>query len=213
VVGLPDDKEAELIAELKRAVEEIDKPAGLKVGITGEIVVSDEVTRLILPTMGQTSSLSMIGILMIVTLLFASLRKGVTSLLAIVFGVVWVYGLIGFFGISLTSATSGSLSMIMGVGVDFGIQIVNRFRQEYAKMKAEKAMEQTLNAVILPMGITTLAALIGFSAMSLGELTLLADLGRIMSYGILTCFLAAIMVIPPILILSEKARAKFIGKD
>jgi predicted RND superfamily exporter protein len=211
VSDMPPEKQAELVEELKNIISETEKPAGLKVGLTGDVVISEQVSNLIGPTMSQTSSISMIGILILLTLLFMSLRKGLTSLLAIVFGVVWVYGLMGILGMSLTSATSGCLSMIMGVGIDFGIQIVNRFNQELKVLKIEKAMKKTLNAVILPMSITTLAALIGFRAMSLGELTLLADLGNIMALGIMTCFLAAIMVIPPILIYSEKIRAKIIG--
>jgi hypothetical protein len=210
ISDLPKDKQSELISDINNIIDEAQKPAGLKVGLTGEIVVSSEVTKLIGPTMEQTSGLSLIGILIIVTVLFMSIRYGLTSLMAIAFGVLWVYGLIGFFGISMTSATSGSLSMIMGVGVDFGIQIVNRFRQELKLAKAEKAMKKTLDAVILPMSITTLAALIGFRAMSLGELTLLADLGNIMALGILTCFLAAVTIIPVVLIFSEKIRSRFI---
>jgi predicted RND superfamily exporter protein len=211
VSDLSKDDEVELISGLKNILEETERPAGLKVGLTGEIAIAREVTNLIGPTMGQTSTLSLIGILIIVSVLFMSLRKGLTSLLAILFGVIWVYGFIGVLGISLTSATSGSLSMIMGVGVDFGIQIVNRFRQEHMAMKAESAMKKTLNATILPMSITTMSALIGFRAMSLGELTLLSDLGNIMSLGILTCFLAAIMIIPPIIILSEKLKSRIMG--
>jgi predicted RND superfamily exporter protein len=210
VSDMPAEKESELVEELRNIIAETDRPAGLKTGLTGEIVISGKVSNLIGPTMAETSTLSMVGILILLTVLFMSLRKGLTSLLAIVFGVVWVYGLIGILGISLTSATSGSLSMIMGVGIDFGIQIVNRFRQELRVLKIEKAMKKTLNATILPMSITTLAALIGFRAMSLGELTLLADLGNIMALGIMTCFIAAIMVIPPVLIYSEKLRARLI---
>ena len=56
--------------------------------------------------------------------------------------------------------------------------------------------------------ITTLAALIGFRAMSLGQLTLLADLGNMMSYGVLFCFIAAITVIPSMLVINERVKIK-----
>lgn len=209
-VGIPDlsqEQRMELADEIGVMIRETKKPAGVKVGLTGDAVLSKEVNNLIGPTMQQTSTLSLVGILILVSLLFFSIRKGLISLLAIFFGVIWVYGLVGFLGMSLTPATSGSLSMIMGVGIDFGIQTVNRFSQEARKLRAEKAMEKTLNSTILPMSVTTLAALIGFRAMSLGELTLLADLGTIMSLGILTCFLAAVSIIPPVLILSERIKA------
>jgi len=213
-VGIPklsQTQRVEIADEIGHIVSETERPAGLKAGYTGDAVISREVNNLIGPTMQQTSSLSLIGILVLVSLLFFSIRKGLTSLFAIFFGVIWVYGLVGFLGMSLTSATAGSLSMIMGVGIDFGIQIVNRFGQEVKKLKVEKAMEKTLNGTILPMSVTTIAALIGFRAMSLGDLTLLADLGTIMSLGILTCFLAAVSIIPPVLILSEKLKARLLG--
>jgi len=98
--------------------------------------------------------------------------------------------------------------MIMGIGIDFGIQVVNRFRQERKKHGIEKAMEITLSSVFIPMLITTLAALIGFRAMSLGKLTLLGDLGNMMSLGVLFCFIAAISVVPSALVISEKLKKR-----
>ncbi|TAN39045.1 MAG: hypothetical protein EPN24_05590, partial [Candidatus Methanoperedens sp.] len=47
---------------------------------------------------------------------------------------------------------------------------------------------------------TTLAALIGFQAMSLGRLTFLADMGTMMSYGVAACMVAAITVVPAIIL-------------
>jgi len=81
---------------------------------------------------------------------------------------------------------------------------VNRFRQERKKHGIEKAMEITLSNVFTPMLVTTLAALIGFRAMSLGKLTLLGDLGNMMSLGIFFCFIAALTVIPCVLVISER---------
>jgi len=98
--------------------------------------------------------------------------------------------------------------MIMGIGIDFGIQIVNRFKQERKQHEIEKAMEVTLLNVFTPMLITTLAALIGFRAMSLGQLTLLGDLGNMMSFGVLFCFIAAVTAIPSVLVISERLKNK-----
>ena len=60
----------------------------------------------------------------------------------------------------------------------------------------------------MPMATTTLAALIGFQAMSLGELTVMADMGTMMSYGIACCFLAAITIVPAILVIGERLTNK-----
>ena len=78
-----------------------------------------------------------------------------------------------------------------------------RFRNELKSNLPNKAMELTMQSVLLPMFTTTVAALIGFQAMSLGDLTILQELGRIMSYGVFFCFLAAITIVPVISVLSE----------
>ena len=75
-------------------------------------------------------------------------------------------------------------------------------------IKGNKAMNLTLNNTLPQMFVTTIAALIGFRAMALGQLTLLGDLSTMMSLGILFCFLAAVTIIPPILILNEKLTHK-----
>jgi len=102
--------------------------------------------------------------------------------------------------------------MIMGIGIDFGIQVVTRYRFELLNIPALKerhpdldigpkdAMAVTLNNVIVPMLTTTLAALIGFQAMSLGKLTFLGDMGTMMSYGVAASMVAAITIVPAIII-------------
>jgi len=203
-----EEQKKDFIDELKHIISETEKPAGLNIGLTGDPVVSEELKNQIMPTMQTTSMFSLIGIFIVVCLLFLSLRYGIISLLAIGFGMIWVYGTLGLFGIYINPTMSGGMSMIMGIGIDFGIQVVNRFRQEIKKHKTEKAMKVTLSNVFVPMLITTLAALIGFRAMSLGQLTLLADLGNMMSFGVLFCFIAAITAVPSVLVINEKFKQK-----
>ncbi len=204
---LSDKDKENVVKEIRDIIGETERPAGLSIGLTGDPIVSEELRNQVLPTMKTTSMFSLIGIFLVVCLLFLSLRYGVISLLAIAFGVIWVYGVLGLAGLSITSTTSGAISMIMGIGIDFGIQVVNRFRQEL-KDGIENAAVVTLSNVFTPMSITTLAALIGFRAMSLGKITLLSELGNIMSLGVLFCFIAAMTLIPSILVITERFRRK-----
>lgn len=201
---LNESEKTELITELDYALKETQLPAGLTSNYTGDIKVSNEIQNSIGSTMSSTALVSLLAILTIVCLLFGSIRKGLISLLAIAFGTLWVFGDLGFIGLGINSAMSGAISMIMGVGIDFGIQIVNRYGQERKKLETEEAIKITLNNTLPQMFVTTIAALIGFRAMALGQLTLLGDLSTMMSLGILFCFLAAAIIVPPILVLNER---------
>ena len=204
VTDITDTKEIEeLEKELNNVINEVSRPPGISVKLSGEKIQMSVMMRLIQPDMQKTSRISLIAILVILFFLFRSIKHGIIPLMTIIFGVLWSMGFMGFIGMNLSSMTSGVIAMIMGIGIDFGIQTVTRFRQEIAHNVPKRAMSITLSNVFMPMATTTLAALIGFRAMSLGELTIMADLGTIMSYGVAACFLAAVTVIPALLVIFE----------
>jgi predicted RND superfamily exporter protein len=193
--------ETRLYDELTSIVDDTPSPPGISATPSGSVVVSSSIKNQIGPDMAKTGQISLFLVLLLVLITFGSVRYGLTSLLAIFLGTMWSFGLLGFLGMDITSQTSAGLSMIFGIGIDFGIQVVARFRIEARKAGVRKGMIETLDAVILPMSTTTLAALIGFRAMSLGELTVLRDLASMMSIGILCCMMAALTIVPCALVL------------
>lgn len=197
-----DDYESEdVVRELLMIAEEEVPPAGTRTTLTGGPVTNVVLFDQIGPTFALTGTLSFLGIFIVVVLVFYSLRYGVTSLLAVVFGSVWAFGFLGFSGLSLNPQTSGALSLILGIGIDFGIQVVTRFRQELRKLKPRNAIARTMPAVIPPMTISVVAIALGFKALSLGNLRFIGELGDIMALGVMMSYLAAITVIPAVLVI------------
>ncbi len=202
-----------LEVELNKIITEIPEPPGITASLGGNAMESTVMEKSIGPDMAKTSLYSLVGILVIILLLFRSIKYGFTPMTTIVFGTLWAMGYVGLIGMGLSSQTSGVLSMIMGIGIDFGIQVVTRYRFELQEqLSPEKAMAVSLNNVIIPMSTTTLAALIGFQAMSLGKLTFLGDMGTIMSYGVAASMFAAITVVPALIIIIDNMDTKDIYK-
>ena len=195
--------DSRVYADIQSIIESSKAPPGVTANPSGEFAISKAIFEKLRADMSSTSRASMIGILFVIVMLFRSVRYGLTSLLAIVFGIIWSFGLMGLWGMSISNTTSGASSMIMGIGIDFGIQVTSRFRIELKRKDIANAMAQTIRAVSMPMGTTTLAALIGFQAMSLGELKVLADIGSMMSFGTLACMMAALTVVPVALVWGE----------
>lgn len=217
-----------LEVELDKIINDLPRPPGITTTIGGAAMESVVMEKNIGPDMAKTSLYSLIGILIIILVLFRSIKYGFTPMATIIFGTVWAMGYVGLIGMGMSSQTSGVLSMIMGIGIDFGIQVVTRYRFELLNIPAIKerhpdldlgpkdAMAVTLNNVIIPMLTTTLAALIGFQAMSLGKLTFLGDMGTIMSYGVAASMVAAITIVPALVIIIDtidiKKYIKFMNK-
>ena len=189
--------------ELEKIIQSTPHPAGIKVSLGGASMEGQAMEKAIKPDMKRTSTYSLIGILIVVLVLFRSPKYGFIPLTTILFGTLWAMGYVGLTGMGLTSNTSGVISMIMGIGIDFGIQITTRYRFERAHQLPPDAMELTLKKVIMPMSTTTLAALIGFQAMSMGQLTFMGAMGTMMSYGVAACMAAAITAVPSFILIAD----------
>lgn len=192
--------------EISELINKINSPEGFKVGLSGSVFEDVIVQEQLGPDMQRTSTFSIIAIITILFLLFRSFKGIAMPLTTIIFGVLWAMGFLGLMSMGLSSMTSGTISMIMGIGIDFGIQIMNRYNQELKKQEKKAAMEKTLEGVLKPIITTALACLIGFQAMSLGELSMMSELGNIMSLGVVFCMLAAISIVPCLLIIFSKDR-------
>ncbi len=207
-LNLLEDIDAEEVVEELREVINVDKPKGVSVEISGDPVIEVTMQELAEETMGMTSFVSFALIILILIILFASIKYGLIPLLTIVFGLTWAIGTLVLAGFEITPQTSGVMAMIMGIGIDFGIQVTKRFRYELQIRKKEEAMVNTLCNVFYPMCITTLAAVIGFKCLALGKLPVMSDMGTMMATGVVFCMVAALTVVPAILVLFERKSIK-----
>jgi uncharacterized protein len=208
-LSLADDfDEDEMAKDIEQVIREVKAPAGLKASVAGDSMASPVVIKQIGPDMAKTSNFSMILLIIIMVIMLRSFYFTLSPMITLAIGVILAFGYLGLIKMNMTPATSGVISMIMGVGIDFSIQTVVRFRQEMTKKEPREAMVITLRNIFIPMLTTTLAALIGFRAMSFGQLTFMEQMGSIMSYGITACFIAAVTILPAFLVAGESIRKK-----
>jgi len=205
-LNLLEDIDTEEVVEELREVINMKKPPGVEVELSGDPVLEVTMQELAEETMGTTSLVSFALIILILIIIFASIKYGLIPSLTIVFGLIWAYGTLVLAGFEITPQTSGVMAMIMGIGIDFGIQVTKRFRYELRTQKREDAMVDTVKNVSYPLTITTLAAVIGFKCLSLGQLPMMADMGTMMATGVVFCMVAALTVVPAILMLLERRR-------
>lgn len=211
-VGDIGGEEKEFTESVESTISSISRPPGVEAIATGDPAIGKVFMEHTAKDMQKTTRFSFFAILVITALVLYSIRFGALPLMSVSIGTFWAFGLIGALGIKISSMMAGVASMIMGIGIDFAIQIIGRFMQELKGYFGEwrpsprEAMRVTLENVVQPMAVTTLAALIGFRAMSLGELKFMEDLGTVMSLGVLTCMLSALTLVPSLVLISDKMK-------
>ncbi len=206
------DNQQEVTRQINELIQNTEQPAGLKVSAAGEIIVNQELNSIIGPDSSTTALYAFIGIIFLLLILSRSIKYTLLPLLTVVLGVIWTLGLVGFSGVPFNSITSSVLTMTIGIGIDFGLQLSMRYRQDRETMNKKDSMKETLKHTLYPMIITVIAALIGFRAMSFGNLKMMADLGTTMSFAITSSMIAAVTLVAGLMLIFDR-KDKFKNKN
>lgn len=202
--GLTADEETELAERIRETVRSHENPPGLKVSYTGQSYIDEAFQRESRQTTSLTTFVAFTGVLLVVILLFRSIYYGLTSMLTLFFGIAAGFGVFGLLGFNLSPATSGAISIGVGIAIDFGIQPVARYREEREKLGIEEALETTLKSIFRPMTLGLIGALMGFSALSTGRITFLSSLGVLLSLTTLLAYVSAFTVIPASVVIHDR---------
>jgi len=200
------NKEEETVRQIQEIVITTKEPVGIKTTAAGGIVEVHELNKIVNPDSAKTALIAFGMIIVFLLLLTRSIKYTVLPLLTVIFAIIWILGLLGFTGLPFNSIISSVISMTIGIGIDFGIQLSTRYRQELEIHDKRNAMKITLKYTLYPMVITVIAALIGFRAMALGKLTIMADLGNTLSYGVASSMIIAVSLVAGLMVMLERKK-------
>ncbi|HZX45460.1 MAG TPA: hydrophobe/amphiphile efflux-3 (HAE3) family transporter [Candidatus Nanoarchaeia archaeon] len=197
----------EIIREIYEIAESTDKPAGVLIQPAGGMIEEHELNKILNPDSSRTGIISFVAIIIFLFIITRSIKYTILPLITVILAILWVFGLIGYFDIPFNSIISSVVSMTIGVGIDFGIQLALRFRHERQVNQLDKktAMANTLKHTLYPMVVTVIAALVGFQAMRFGKLTLMGNLGTAMSFAVLSSMIVAVTIVASLILIFERA--------
>lgn len=139
--------------------------------------------------------------LVIVILIFMDFRGAYATLLTVlplVVGMIWMVGAMALFDIPFNPANIMVLPLIVGIGVAYGIYVVQRYREDG---EATFYGKSTGRAVVL----SALTTLVAFGSLVIGAHRGIRSLGLVMMIGISACLVAGMVLLPALL---EVARRK-----
>ncbi|NBF40540.1 MAG: MMPL family transporter [Spirochaetes bacterium] len=133
---------------------------------------------------------------------FQQIRSIVMTILVLVTAIVFNYGFVGAAIGEITMLTSFMSTLLLGLGIDYGIQLVTTFNA----MRTEGAgPEEALRLTYRKAGTgTMLAALttaVAFFVMALTGSQAFAQFGITAGTGVLLCFVSMVTILPSLLLL------------
>lgn len=173
----------------------------LEFSSTGFTVLIADLMGSILPTQLETSGLALLLCALVLIIVFKSFVYGLATLVVVVCGMVAELIFIFAKGWSLDIMTVMVAALVIGAGIDFGIHITHRFREEFHANGngLEDALKNTVKNVgraLLAAALTTCGvfAILGFSNMGMMQ-----RFGWATTVGLLGALLGAILVLPSVL--------------
>lgn len=117
-------------------------------------------------------------LVMIVVLVVAfGVRWRLLPLIGMVAGVAWGFGVFGFTGTKLSLVTIAGLPILIGLGIEFAIQIQNRIEEERSAEHARDPFAETLMHMGPPLVAATVAAVIAFLTVKVSKVPMVQDFG------------------------------------
>lgn len=139
-------------------------------------------------------------VLMVVILLAAyPVRWRLLSLGVVLIGIIWAFGLAGYIGIPLSVVTISGLPVLLGVGIDFAIQMHSRVEEEVQLDRAVHPIQETTINLVPPLIIATTAAVLSFLALQLARVPMIRDFGVLLAVGIVVVLIADVLLTTSVL--------------
>jgi uncharacterized protein len=178
---------------------------------TGVPEIEQEITnylRSALRTLGLIAALVMTAIL----LLAFKVRWRLLPFAILAVGLIWAFGLVGYFGVPLTFATITALPVLMGVGLDYSIQMHSRIEEEVVLNRAPHPIQSAARGLGPALLVVTFDAVFAFMALWFARVPGVRQFGSLMIIGIVAVCVCSIILTLAILGIREY-RSPTTGKD
>jgi hypothetical protein len=205
---------ARLMEAIRAYEREHLRPAGMRLEFAGDVAVSQTLVEAIVRSQVGSILASLLGILALTALLFGSLGAGLVCMLPAGIAVAVTFAFLGWTGTPLGVATSMFAAMVLGVGVDFAIHLLEGYRRTRARGAGHRAALVESVATTGP-AITAngLALTLGFGLLALSRVPANTRLGTITMVSLLACLAATFVVLPGLLALGGRRRDPKAGAE
>jgi hypothetical protein len=198
-----------IIEAVKTVVADFEKESGYVVHASGLPYIRMANTKKISQELFVNIALALGVTTLIMFLFLRSIRATLISMLVVILGVCWSFGLIASFGHQISMLSALIPSLIIVIGVPNCIFLINKYHAEY---KGHKNKILAVQRVIRKIGAATLltntTTALGFAAFIFTDSVILREFGIVASINIMMVFVISIIIIPVVYSFGRKPKKR-----
>jgi predicted RND superfamily exporter protein len=176
------------------------------VSTTGGHVLTSVTVNEIQKTQITSTLIAILFAAIILVVLYRSIDLGIIAVFPTILASIWIMATMTLLGITLNVLTVMVTALTIGLGIDYAIHIVERYREEREHKTERQAIETTIvrtGSALLISGLTTVS---GFAVLFLSPMPLVRNFGIITAATIIYSMIIAIFVLPSLIWISNRIK-------
>lgn len=222
--GLEEERLNRVVERIEEEIDSVGFPGSVDLTVTGAPIINKVVFDLLMEDLVRTISIAIIFIFIVLVVAYRSPVKGVLSVTVLIIAVIWTGGTMKLIGVPLSLITVTVGSLVVGIGIDYTIHMMNRYSEEKTKRRDEehkRCSEEGINyedcmrscfkcygitvdkvgTAIIGTAVTTI---VSFIALAGAGVPFLTDLGVALSLGILYAMIASLFIFPSLQVVDDR---------
>jgi predicted RND superfamily exporter protein len=164
--------------------------------LAGPNIISAELRKIVWDDALKAAVLGMIVVFILMWLDLGGPLRALLALLPLAVGMVWMLGAMGLMGLRLNFFNIFVLTMIIGIGVDYGVHLLHRW---YESGGDREALAETAKAI----AVAALTTMVGFGSLVLSHYPGLRSVGAAAILGAFSTAVLGITLLPALLSTKE----------
>jgi hydrophobe/amphiphile efflux-3 (HAE3) family protein len=204
-VYINDDQRAEILREVREAVNLAAFPPDCSITVTGTPALMKSIMDEMNASQGKIMLLAAVLMVVALLLVFRHVKWPLLPIPIVFLGIIWTFGAMGLFHIPMTMVSFSAFPLLIGIGIDYAIQFHNRIDEEFSKGQSPvRAAINTVNHVAFPVMVALIVTVAGFVALLNSSVPMIRDFGKLCIIGLFMCYLSSLFVGVTVLWLGEK---------
>ncbi|OFW57057.1 MAG: hypothetical protein A2Y75_02605 [Candidatus Solincola sediminis] len=189
-------------------------PIGINWKLAGITPLTENMLGNLVPTQVWTAILALGLSALVLMLIFRSIVYGLIALSVLAVSIAAEMGFLVLMDWKLDMMTVLIASIVIGVGIDFGIQFIYRFREELKRSgTVEEALDTTIRTVGKPIIAGAISMAIAFAIIVFSRMAPIQRFGAITAVCLLVSLAASMLVVPSLLVLMARRQARAASKE
>ncbi len=191
--------------EVPQAALDLAESLGEGARLTGINVLSRSLRGQVRADAFVSAAIGLVLVTLLLWLDFRSVRSALLALWPLLLGVLWMVGAMALLDLHFNFMNLFVITMILGIGVDYGIHVIHRYQEERETPGGDvaEAVQETARGVML----AALTTMVGFGSLATSHYPGLVSMGLVSLLGTFATALVAVTVVPAWLFWRQKGLA------